>query len=37
MRVLLDECVPIQLKREFLEFDARTVRPGQFIAVGGAR
>jgi predicted nuclease of predicted toxin-antitoxin system len=26
MRVLLDECVPIQLKREFAEFDARTVR-----------
>ena len=26
MRVLLDECVPIQLKREFADFDARTVR-----------
>lgn len=26
MRVLLDECVPIQLKREFAEFEARTVR-----------
>jgi len=26
MRVLLDECVPIQLKWEFAEFDARTVR-----------
>ena len=26
MRVLLDECVPIQLKRDFAEFDARTVR-----------
>ncbi len=26
MRVLLDECVPIQLKSEFVEFDARTIR-----------
>lgn len=26
MRVLLDECVPIQLKRNFAELEARTVR-----------
>ena len=26
MRVLLDECVPVSLKRDFAEFEARTVR-----------
>ena len=33
MRVLLDECVPVPLKREFAEFDARTVRDMQWRGV----
>lgn len=33
MRVLLDECVPIPLKREFAEFDARTVRDMQWLTI----
>lgn len=33
MRVLLDECVPIPLKREFTEFDARTVRHMRWLTI----
>jgi predicted nuclease of predicted toxin-antitoxin system len=33
MRVLLDECVPIPLKREFAEFDARTVRDMRWLTI----
>lgn len=33
MRVLLDECVPVPLKREFADFDAHTVRDLQWRGV----
>ena len=33
MRVLLDECVPVPLKREFAEFDARTVRDMRWLTI----
>ena len=32
-RVLLDECVPISLKREFAEFDTRTVRDMRWLTI----
>lgn len=33
MRVLLDECVPVPLKREFAELGARTVRDMQWRGI----